>query len=151
MQINGQILDASTGQPLIGANVYVSDVDGQQTAGIGDVTGANGRFQVNLPDSAEYVAVSFIGFDTKVFPISDLISQPLQTLAPGNATLPEVTVTPGNGDNTQPVSTGPRKAGLFSKKSTWFIIVAMGLALASVKSTDSKKNVEKARENGNRS
>lgn len=143
--ISGQILDTTTGQPIVAVNVYASDVNGTQVQGVGDVTGADGRFRFRIPENVNYVAGSHITYGRKVWPVSTLGSSPIKFMAPNNTELDEVVVTPNNQPNTQPTKTTPKMAGLFGKKSFWFSFIAIGLALSSVKSNESKKSVEAKR------
>lgn len=144
--ISGQILDSTTGQPIVAVNVYAANVDGQQVQGVGDVTGADGRFQFRLPQGVNYVAASHITYGRKVWPVSTIGSSPIQFMAPGSVELDEVVVTPGDDQpGTQPTDNKPKKAGLFGKGGFWLSLLAAGLALSSIKSEDSKKNVQKKR------
>src|SRR5699024_9046227 len=56
-EISGQVVDAETGGPLPGVNVYV---EGTNT---GTTTDANGRFLLTVADNAETLVFSFIGND----------------------------------------------------------------------------------------
>ena len=57
--ISGQVVDAVTGEPLIGATIQGEGVN-QGTA-----TDVNGHFTLVLPDHVKYVNVSYIGFATR--------------------------------------------------------------------------------------
>ena len=57
--ISGQVVDAVTGEPLIGATIQGEGVN-QGTA-----TDVNGNFTLVLPDHVKYVNVSYIGFATR--------------------------------------------------------------------------------------
>lgn len=64
-KISGQVLEASSGQPLPGATVFIDPQAPEAKAydPAGTVTDVNGRFELILPASIQYVIVSFIGFE----------------------------------------------------------------------------------------
>ena len=54
--ITGKVTDAESGQPMIAASVLVK---GTST---GTVTDADGSFSLNVPDNANTLVISFIGY-----------------------------------------------------------------------------------------
>lgn len=64
-KITGQVLEASNGQPLPGATIFI-DPDAPEAKDYnpaGTVTDVNGRFELTLPVTIKYVIVSFIGYE----------------------------------------------------------------------------------------
>ncbi len=64
--ILGQVKDSETGEPLIGVNVTVK---GNTT--IGTITDLNGNFALALPDDAQILVLSYIGFERKEVAIAN--------------------------------------------------------------------------------
>lgn len=65
-KITGQVLEASSGQPLPGATVFI-DPDASEAKEYnpaGTITDADGHFELTLPASIQFVVVSFIGYET---------------------------------------------------------------------------------------
>lgn len=64
-KITGQVLEAGTGQALPGATVFIDPEapEAKEYNPAGTVTDMNGRFELVLPTSIQYVVVSFIGFE----------------------------------------------------------------------------------------
>ena len=60
--VKGTVLDASTGEPLIGATIMA---DGTKN---GVATDLEGRFSFNVPDNVKNILVSYVGYDAKVVP-----------------------------------------------------------------------------------
>ena len=60
--VKGTVLDASTGEPLIGATIMA---DGTNN---GVATDLEGRFSFNVPDNVKNILVSDVGYDAKVVP-----------------------------------------------------------------------------------
>lgn len=58
-KVTGTVLD-ETGMPVIGANVIVKGV-----TGVGVITDFDGKFILNLPDKANTLVISFIGYAEK--------------------------------------------------------------------------------------
>ena len=58
-KVTGTITDASTGEPVIGANVVVEGTT------IGVVTDANGIFSIDAPSTNSVLIVSFVGYNTE--------------------------------------------------------------------------------------
>lgn len=73
-KISGQVLEASSGQPLPGATVFIDPEAPEAKAynPAGTVTDVNGRFELTLPVSIRYVMVSFIGFEALKADISEI-------------------------------------------------------------------------------
>ena len=60
-KVTGVVLEAETGEPIVGASVVVKGL-----SGVGDATDMNGRFTIqNIPNSAKTLMVSYIGMVTK--------------------------------------------------------------------------------------
>ncbi len=55
-KITGRVLDAASGEPLIGASIQVKDLP------VGTVTGINGEFSLDIPVNAKVLTVSYIGY-----------------------------------------------------------------------------------------
>lgn len=64
-QISGRILDSNTKEPLIGASIMINGTT------IGTVSNADGNFELSLPNNAEKLQVSYVGYITQVLPISN--------------------------------------------------------------------------------
>lgn len=64
-KITGQVLEASTGQPLPGATVFIDpdSPEAKEYNPAGTVTDVEGRFELVLPVSIKSVMVSFIGYE----------------------------------------------------------------------------------------
>jgi len=82
--ISGTIADASTGEPVIGANVQVKG------SSVGTISDENGKFSLAIPDEGKTLVVSYIGFTTIEVPI-DRTSFTI-TLKENLSTLDEVVV-----------------------------------------------------------
>lgn len=81
--IAGQVLDASTNQPLIGATVWVKD------STFGTSTDIDGNFDLSFSGRNGVVVISFVGYQPQEFPI-DAVPQAI-SLSPDN-NLEEVVV-----------------------------------------------------------
>ena len=66
--ITGKVLDAETGEPLIGASVVVKNTR------VGGITDVNGKFSLNIPDNAEALVVSYVGYEPKEIAIGNQTS-----------------------------------------------------------------------------
>ncbi|MCG8307041.1 MAG: TonB-dependent receptor [Cytophagales bacterium] len=64
IEITGRVLDAGTGEPLPGATVLVKGVT------IGTTTDVDGRFSIDVPEDAEAILVSFVGYESQELSIS---------------------------------------------------------------------------------
>jgi TonB-linked SusC/RagA family outer membrane protein len=58
-KVTGTITDASTGESIVGVNIVV---EGTQ---IGVISNANGKFEINVPNSNSVLVFSFIGYNTE--------------------------------------------------------------------------------------
>lgn len=58
-QVYGQVIDTKTGEPLIGANVFVPGTN------VGAVTDINGNYSMVVPQGYQNVSVSYIGYSTQ--------------------------------------------------------------------------------------
>lgn len=89
--IAGQILDAETKQPLLGANVSV-----QKTL-LGASADANGRFRIaRVPEGSQQVQISYVGYSTLTLPVKvqkDSVAVINATLQPAPITFNQVIVT----------------------------------------------------------
>ncbi|MBB3187964.1 SusC/RagA family TonB-linked outer membrane protein [Microbacter margulisiae] len=74
--ITGTVKDAS-GEPVIGATVVVKNLPS-----IGTATDVNGRFTLKVPQNAKLVAISFIGMESQVVPIT---GKPIDVVLKDNA------------------------------------------------------------------
>lgn len=82
---SGKITGSDDGLPVIGASVRISGTT------IGTVTDANGNFSVQLPNNAQALIVSYIGYTAQTVPITS--SQLNVSLKPSVSALSEVVVT----------------------------------------------------------
>ena len=58
--VTGTVVEAETGEPVIGASVRVKGTD------LGKATDTNGRFTLNnVPSNAKTLIVSYMGLETK--------------------------------------------------------------------------------------
>lgn len=64
IELTGKITDASDGTPLPGANVYVP---GTST---GTITSTDGTFELDIPESAKEITITYIGYIEKTIAIS---------------------------------------------------------------------------------
>jgi len=96
----GQVLDARTGKPVIGATIIVESsavaenttIPGQiQQSALGTVTDFKGMFSLQLPTDVKQVTVSFVGYQTLKIAVANLTKT--IRLQPQDATLEEVIVT----------------------------------------------------------
>lgn len=72
-KITGRVLEAASGEVLPGATVFI-DPDAPEAKNYnpaGTVTDGNGRFELVLPATIQYVVVSFIGFEALKADISE--------------------------------------------------------------------------------
>jgi len=63
-KISGTVIDATSNEPIIGANVVVEGTT------IGAVTDANGKFSLDIPKADAVLVVSFLGFNSERVSIS---------------------------------------------------------------------------------
>ncbi|UZR98257.1 SusC/RagA family TonB-linked outer membrane protein [Chondrinema litorale] len=96
--ITGKVIDAETGEPLIGASVVVKNTR------VGGITDVNGKFSLNIPDNAEALVVSYVGYEAKEVAIGNQTSFEI-TLATDVSDLDEIVII-GYGDQTKADVTG---------------------------------------------
>jgi TonB-dependent starch-binding outer membrane protein SusC len=63
--ITGRVTDATTGEPLIGVTIMVVDTN------VGTTTDSDGTFSLSIPDNAQTLRVSYIGYLAQEVPIGD--------------------------------------------------------------------------------
>lgn len=74
--VTGKVIEAATGEPVIGASVKVEGTS------VGQATDLNGQFTIqNVPSSAKNLVVSYVGLKTKVVPIKDNQNIFMETLS----------------------------------------------------------------------
>ncbi len=66
--IQGKVIDQDTGEPLIGASVTIKGTS------FGTITDLDGNWKMSVPDDAETLLVSFVGFKTKEVAIGNQTS-----------------------------------------------------------------------------
>lgn len=64
--IAGRVIDAETKEPIIGATVWVKD------SALGTNTNVDGAFDCTFTGHYGYIAVSYIGYQTQEFPVTNL-------------------------------------------------------------------------------
>lgn len=64
--IAGRVIDAETKEPIIGATVWVKD------SAVGTNTNVDGAFDYTFTGHYGYIAVSYIGYQTQEFPVTNL-------------------------------------------------------------------------------
>ena len=64
-QIYGRVIDSNTKEPLIGASIMIKGTT------IGTVSNDDGNFELSLPNNADKLQVSYIGYITQILPISN--------------------------------------------------------------------------------
>ncbi|HLR24677.1 MAG TPA: TonB-dependent receptor [Fodinibius sp.] len=84
--ITGRILDQQTGEPLIGANIFVPNTSK------GTVTDRTGHFKIALSGNVRQLQVSYIGYVRKTITLSDKNKALNILLEPDNVALNEVQV-----------------------------------------------------------
>lgn len=65
VEVTGRVVDAETDEPLQGVTVFVVGTQ------VGTTTDMNGRFSLNVPDDAEIIAFSYIGYVRQDINIDD--------------------------------------------------------------------------------
>ncbi len=83
--LNGKVTDFVTGESLPGASVLVKGTT------VGTITDYNGNFTLSVPDNAEVLLVSFVGYDTEEVSIGDQTSFEI-AMIPDIQSLSEVVV-----------------------------------------------------------
>ncbi len=62
-QVSGVVIDENTGDPLPGVNVFIKG------STIGTMTNLDGKYALNLPEDAQTLMFSYIGFVSKELPV----------------------------------------------------------------------------------
>lgn len=96
--ITGRVMDAETGGPLPGVNVVVPNTT------VGTATNTEGRYSLEVPDDADSLRFSAVGYQSRTVPINGRTTINIQ-LAPDVAALEEVVVV-GYGTQRQAEVTG---------------------------------------------
>uniref|UniRef100_UPI00259018BE SusC/RagA family TonB-linked outer membrane protein n=1 Tax=uncultured Alistipes sp. TaxID=538949 RepID=UPI00259018BE len=81
--ITGQVIDAATRQPIIGATVWIKD------SALGTSTASDGSFDYAFSGNFGFVTISYVGYQTQEFPLNSIPK--VIVLAPDN-NLEEVVV-----------------------------------------------------------
>lgn len=86
--IKGTVTDGDYGDPLIGASVIIKGTS------VGTITDIDGNFSLNKPaNSGEMLEISYLGYKTMVYNLSEGMDLGTVTLMPGMEGLEEVVVT----------------------------------------------------------
>ncbi len=64
-EISGRVMDGEFNEPLIGASVIVEGTT------IGTITDENGNFNLLIPEDAQNLMISYIGYETIVIPVGN--------------------------------------------------------------------------------
>jgi TonB-linked SusC/RagA family outer membrane protein len=86
INISGQVTDAVTAEPLIGVNILIEGTT------IGTSTDENGQFELEVPEDATMLIVSYLGFERQEVLLSENKVEYLIELVPDNNLLDEVVV-----------------------------------------------------------
>lgn len=65
-RISGRVIDAATKEPIIGATIWVKD------SAMGTNTNVDGAFDYTFTGHYGYIAVSYIGYQTQEFPVTNI-------------------------------------------------------------------------------
>ena len=87
--ITGKIVDASNGEPLIGAYIAISGVTG------GAITDLDGNYTLSVPATLPdnpHITVSYVGYEDLVIPLGDAAASPVISLKTDSEMLEEVLV-----------------------------------------------------------
>lgn len=96
--ITGEVISSSDAEPVIGASVVVKD-----NPTIGVQTDINGRFSLEVPASARYIVVSYVGMKTKEVLIE---TGKLKVFLEPDATMTDAVIVTGYGTTTKKAFTG---------------------------------------------
>lgn len=89
MQVSGTVTD-DVGEALIAASLTYYDGEVRQ----GTVTDINGRFELELPSQVDFVELSYIGYETRIFSARELQQPDLAiALIPGVIEMTELVIT----------------------------------------------------------
>ena len=83
--LSGRVIEEKTGEPLPGVSVIVKGMN------VGTTTDLNGRYSLSLPENAQIVGFSFIGFKMVELPVSGSVMN--VTMSEDVAMLEEVVIT----------------------------------------------------------
>ena len=64
LKVSGTVTDATTGEPLIGANITVEGTT------LGTTTDINGKYMLEVPSATVTLVFSFIGYNSETVPVS---------------------------------------------------------------------------------
>ena len=84
--LKGRIVDANTGEPLVGAVV------GETTTGAGSATDFEGAFELRLPSIPSTIQASYIGFETQLLDVNSVDARITIKLVPNDQLLQDVNV-----------------------------------------------------------
>ncbi len=66
--VTGTVVSADDGEPLPGVSVAVKGTS------VGTITGGNGSYEINVPQSADILVFSFVGLLTQEIPVGNKTS-----------------------------------------------------------------------------
>jgi len=95
-QVKGKIFDQDTQQPLSGASIQVKE------SGKGTVADASGFFSIILPEGEFRLIFSFVGFESKIIPVSQSVILNIGLLS--NYKLEEIVIKAIRGEENLPVT-----------------------------------------------
>src|SRR5574344_1445546 len=94
--IKGRVIAADNGEPLIGATVYVTDIElkkaGSDRHNVATTTDVNGNFALTVPDGVKMIECRYIGYNKVAIPVSGSISNLIIRLNPVATEMSEVVV-----------------------------------------------------------
>jgi len=104
-KITGKLTDGN--EPLLYANVYISDEVGQLIPGAGaTTTDENGKY--TLVGTGNFITFASVGYKPKTMKTEDLVANPNVDMADSsNTTLQEVVVSATRPENTKPQAKKP--------------------------------------------
>lgn len=85
LRVTGTIIDATTGEPVIGANVVIEGTT------VGTVTDIDGRFSLDVPNAGAVVIISYLGYVSQRVTVNEKITLDVK-LEPDVKKLDEVIV-----------------------------------------------------------
>ncbi len=77
--LHGKVIDAKSGEPLVGANVFVANSTWQT------LSNEAGQFSIQMPDHAAQLVVTFVGYEPQVLQASDLPDRLVRYVVPMHA------------------------------------------------------------------
>lgn len=87
--VTGEVKDAKTGEPLVGANVVM------EKSTVGTITDSNGKYRIETLNPSANIICSFIGYDSKVHPVQKGRTQTINiNLNQSSIAIDEVVVKP---------------------------------------------------------